>query len=105
MTKVNAAITFDGKWFVARCLNLPVTSQGSSLEEAKLNLAEAVELYVETWGLDDLESSIGEPELAKLEVSIWAACRMFPVQNSSKLCGRRDSENSGKRGVTFLWRK
>jgi hypothetical protein len=30
MAKLHAAIKFDGKWFVARCLDLPVTSQGST---------------------------------------------------------------------------
>lgn len=70
MTKLDAAIKFDGKWFVARCLDLPVTSQGATLEQAKSNLAEAIELYIETWGADDLESSVGEPELAKVEVAV-----------------------------------
>lgn len=70
MAKLNAAIKFDGKWFVARCLDLPVTSQGATLEEAKSNLTEAIELYIETWGTDELESSVGEPELAKLEVAV-----------------------------------
>jgi predicted RNase H-like HicB family nuclease len=68
--KVNAAIQFDGKWFIARCLDLPVTTQGESIEEAKANLKEAVELYVETWGADEIEPSVGEPELAKVEVAI-----------------------------------
>ena len=70
MTKLNAAIKFDGRWFVARCLDLPVTSQGATLKEAKSNLAEAIELYIETWGTDDLERSVGEPELAKVEVAV-----------------------------------
>jgi predicted RNase H-like HicB family nuclease len=70
MAKLNAAIKFDGKWFVARCLDLPVTSQGATLEEAKSNLTEAIELYIETWGADELESSVGEPELAKVEVTV-----------------------------------
>ena len=70
MTKLDAAIKFDGKWFVARCLDLPVTSQGATPEEAKSNLAEAIELYIETWGADELESSGGEPELAKVEVAV-----------------------------------
>ncbi len=67
MAKLNAAIKFDGKWFVARCLDLPVTSQGETLEEAKSNLAEAIKLYIETWGADELESSVGDPELVKAE--------------------------------------
>jgi predicted RNase H-like HicB family nuclease len=70
MAKLNVAIKFDGKWFVARCLDLPVTSQGATLEEAKSNLTGAIELYIETWGADELESSIGEPELAKVEVAV-----------------------------------
>jgi predicted RNase H-like HicB family nuclease len=70
MRKLNAAIQFDGKWFVARCLDVPVTSQGETLEAAKANLKEAIELYIETWGLDDVEQTIGEPELAKVEVAV-----------------------------------
>jgi len=70
MTKLNAAIKFDGTWFVSRCLDLPVTSQGTTAEEAKSNLAEAIELYIETWGSDELETSVGEPQLATVEVAV-----------------------------------
>lgn len=70
MRQLNAAIQFDGKWFVARCLDLPVTSQGETLEIAKTNLKEAIELYIDTWGVDDLECTVGEPELAKVEVAV-----------------------------------
>ena len=70
MRKFNAAIQFDGKWFVARCLDLPVTSQGETIEIAKANLKEAIELYIDTWGADDVEQMIGEPELAKVEVAV-----------------------------------
>lgn len=37
----------EGKWFVARCAELSVVSQGRSIQEAQKNLAEAVELYLE----------------------------------------------------------
>ena len=70
MSKLNAAIKFDGKWFVARCLDLPVTSQGETFDQAKGNLAEAIELYIETWGAEEVEDSIGEPKLAKVEVAV-----------------------------------
>lgn len=70
MTKLNAAIKFDGKWFVARCLDLPVTSQGLTQQEAKSNLVEAIELYVETWGTGELESSVGNPELTTVEIAV-----------------------------------
>ena len=32
-----AVIVREGKWFVARCLQLPVTSQGRTLAKAKAN--------------------------------------------------------------------
>ena len=45
--KSTAIITKEGKWFVARSLELGVTSQGKTVEEAKTNLKEAVALYLE----------------------------------------------------------
>ena len=37
----------EGKWFVARCAELGVVSQGKTIQEAQENLKEAVELYLE----------------------------------------------------------
>jgi predicted RNase H-like HicB family nuclease len=48
------SIIQEGKFFVARCPELGVTSQGESLMEAQQNLKEAIELYIESFGLDDL---------------------------------------------------
>ena len=36
----------DGKFYVALCLELNVSSQGDSLEEAKENIADAVRKYL-----------------------------------------------------------
>lgn len=45
--RLTAAITHEDHWWVARCLEVEVTSQGESLEEARVNLAEALALYFE----------------------------------------------------------
>ena len=45
--KFTTVITKEGKWFVARCLELGVVSQGKSVENAQKNLKEAAELYLE----------------------------------------------------------
>lgn len=50
MRTIHAVFQNDGEWFIARCLDLPVTTQGKTLAAAKKNLLEAVELYIETWG-------------------------------------------------------
>ncbi|MCL6577721.1 type II toxin-antitoxin system HicB family antitoxin [Kyrpidia sp.] len=45
--RLTAAVTKEGKWYVARCLEVEVTSQGETLEGALANLREALELYFE----------------------------------------------------------
>jgi predicted RNase H-like HicB family nuclease len=50
MRTIHAVFQNDGVWFIARCLDFPVTTQGKTLAAAKKNLKEAVALYLETWG-------------------------------------------------------
>jgi predicted RNase H-like HicB family nuclease len=50
MRTIHAVFQNDGEWFIARCLDFPVTTQGKTLMAARANLQEAVELYLETWG-------------------------------------------------------
>lgn len=45
--RFTAAVTRDDGWYVARCLEVEVTSQGKSPEKAQANLREALELYFE----------------------------------------------------------
>ncbi len=45
--KFTTLISKEKKWFVARCVELGVVSQGKTVEEAQKNLREAVELYLE----------------------------------------------------------
>lgn len=71
MTKrLNAVITREDKFFVAQCIELSIVSQGKTIEEAQANLREAVELYVESFGTDDLPESHGEIVLYPIEVAV-----------------------------------
>ena len=45
--KLATVITREGKWYVARAVELGVVSQGRTVPEAMANLKEAVELYFE----------------------------------------------------------
>lgn len=45
--KLTTIIIQEGRWYVARCAELGVVSQGESIEDAERNLKEAVELYLE----------------------------------------------------------
>ena len=47
MQTFTASITREDKWFIAQCLEVDVSSQGKSEDEAINNLREALELYFE----------------------------------------------------------
>jgi predicted RNase H-like HicB family nuclease len=51
-------ITKEEDFYVARCPELGVTSQGDDVESARGNLREAIELYLETWGAPDVIQSL-----------------------------------------------
>ena len=69
MKTIHAVFQNDGKWFVARCLNLPVTTQGKTLVAAQKNLREAVELSLETWGGSKKFRPAKEVFLTSMEVA------------------------------------
>lgn len=70
--KYTAVITKEGAWYVAHCVELGVVSQGETIEAAQKNLKEAVELYIESFGAEDLPDSSGEVVLYPLEVAVGA---------------------------------
>ena len=45
--KFTIIINKEQKWYVAHCVELGVVSQGKTIEVARENLKEAVELYLE----------------------------------------------------------
>ena len=45
--KYNVVIQNEEEWYVAKCLDNSVASQGRTIEEAIQNLKEALELYYE----------------------------------------------------------
>jgi predicted RNase H-like HicB family nuclease len=66
--RLTAAVTRDDGWYVARCLEVEVASQGRTIDEALANLREALELYFE----DEPVPEISEPIVAPVEVKLSA---------------------------------
>jgi len=56
--KFTVAVTHEETWYVARCLDVDVVSQGETVDEAVANLEEALGLYFEG---EDLPDSIEPP--------------------------------------------
>lgn len=66
---LTAAVSKDGEWYVARCLEVEVASQGETVDEALANLREALELYFED---DDVPETFDHPLVTPIEIRIPA---------------------------------
>ena len=62
-----ASITQEGDWYVAQCLEVDVSSQGETEEEALVNLGETLALHF----TPHVASAL--PDLRPVEVEIGAA--------------------------------
>jgi predicted RNase H-like HicB family nuclease len=68
MKKIKYVIYKEGKYFVSQCLNVDISSFGSTIDEASANLKEALQLYFEDdkshWEYIPIsEALIGETQL------------------------------------------
>lgn len=66
--KFTIVISQEGKWYVSKCLELGVASQGRTIEEAQKNLREAIELFLEDQPNAKLYLSKKAPLITTLEV-------------------------------------
>jgi predicted RNase H-like HicB family nuclease len=66
---LTAAVSKDGEWYVARCLEVEVASQGETVDEALANLREALELFFED---DEVPTSFNHPLVTPIEIRISA---------------------------------
>jgi predicted RNase H-like HicB family nuclease len=64
--RLTAAVTPDDGWYVARCLEVEVASQGRTIDEALANLREALELYFEDEPVPETSEAIVAPVEVKL---------------------------------------
>jgi predicted RNase H-like HicB family nuclease len=71
MTRTLTAVLIrEGDAFIALCPEIDVASQGESVEEAKSNLREAVELFVERASEEEVKDRLAsESYVSSLEVS------------------------------------
>jgi predicted RNase H-like HicB family nuclease len=72
MTRTLTAVLIrEGDGFVALCPEIDVASQGDSVEEAKANLREAVELFFESASAEEVKDRLAsESYVSPLEVSV-----------------------------------
>ncbi len=56
------------KYYVAECMDLPIVTQGKTLDEVVENIREAIDLYLEGEDLEELEISPNFLVLVNLEL-------------------------------------
>jgi predicted RNase H-like HicB family nuclease len=70
MKKIIQARIYKGeKQYVGECLDLPVVTQGKTLDEVTDNLKEAIELHLEGEDLSDWDLAVGATVLASFELA------------------------------------
>ncbi len=71
LKQLTAIIEREGDGFVALCPDLDIASQGDSIEEARANLREAVELFFEAASPQEIEDRLHEEVyVTRLEVAV-----------------------------------
>ena len=66
-----AIIEKEGDLYVSLCPELDIASQGETVEEAKANLTEALELFFETASSTEVAERLhGEVFITRLEVAV-----------------------------------
>lgn len=69
--QLTAFIEREGDGYVSLCPELDIASQGDSIEEARANLKEALELFFETASPEEIQSRMhDEVYVTRLEIAI-----------------------------------
>ena len=67
---LSAIIEHEGKWYVATCPEFGIASQGKTVEEARKNLHEAVQLYLENADPKEISISSDPPLITTFKVAV-----------------------------------
>ncbi len=69
--QLTAIIEREGDGYVALCPELDIASQGDSIQEARANLQEALELFFEAASEDEIRNRLrGEVYVTQIEVAV-----------------------------------
>lgn len=69
--QLTAVIEREGNGYVSLCPELDIASQGDTIEEARVNLIEAIQLFLETAPAQEIQERMhGEIYVTHLEVAV-----------------------------------
>jgi predicted RNase H-like HicB family nuclease len=109
--RLTAIIEREGDGYVALSPELDIASQGDTIEEARRNLVEALELFFETADPAEVRERLrGEVYVTRLEVAVGSTYASFPgvkyagswAGTASSRCGSVAVTSSCRSGCTKL---
>ena len=69
--QLTAIIEREENWYVALCPELDIASQGTTVEQARENLREALELFFETASAEEVKERLREEVyITRVEVAV-----------------------------------
>ncbi|MBI2421382.1 MAG: type II toxin-antitoxin system HicB family antitoxin [Candidatus Hydrogenedentes bacterium] len=69
--QLTAIVERDGSGYVSRCPEVDIASQGDTVDEARENLREALELFFETASPEEIRSRLQEEVyVTRLEIAV-----------------------------------
>jgi predicted RNase H-like HicB family nuclease len=100
---LTAVIERDGEGYVATCPEVDVVSQGETVEQARLNLVEAVEGFFETASLAEVRRRLKrEAYIMPITVTMPAAGDMsgaVPAREPAGRLGRGEHANGARQAL------
>lgn len=107
MKEISYIIYQEGKYYVAQCLNVDVSSFGETIDEAINNLKEAIELYLEGEDLEipDIGKVIIGKDRVRGKIVFFTGNRACSNQLGFKLVSQKGSHGKFKNetgGIVIL---
>ncbi len=105
--QLTAIIEREGDGYAALCPEIDVASQGTTIEEARRNLAEAIELFFETADPSEVEGRLHEEVfVTRVEVTILVRLRIFSGRELCPLLAEHGFEQVRQRGSrAVMWKR
>ena len=67
--KFTVIYTQEDKWIVARCMEIDVVSQGRTQKSAEKNIREAISLYIDSFGDEQIPEYKTKPVVRRILIS------------------------------------
>jgi predicted RNase H-like HicB family nuclease len=103
--KFNIIYTKEKNWFVARCIEIDIVSQGRTIKSAERNITEAIQLYIDSFGEPDLPLQKSKPLLRSIVIPEYAKTNPDIRRGAYQVSAKARISNGSAKGKPRLLAK